>query len=119
MSETHTELCLYWLNPAAWDELEVEIIQAIPLDQWLRIRRRFGYEVAILAPEASIIGGPGDGGQVIAVDTPSRQYFIAPPAVIPYLADLLPSEDYELLLERTPAAALVATATTTEMRSSE
>jgi len=120
MNEAQSELCLYWLNPAAWDELEVEIIQAIPLDQWLQIRQRFGYEVAILAPEASIIGGPGDGGQVIAVDTPSRQFFIAPPAVIPHLADLLPLENYELLLERTPAAAaLVATATTTEMRSSE
>jgi hypothetical protein len=112
MNTAQPELCLYWLNPAAWDELEVEIIQAVPLDQWLQICRRFGYEVSVLAPEALIIGGPGDGGQVIAVDTPSRQYFIAPPAVIPHLADLIPANDFKLLLERTPAAAaLVATAT--------
>ena len=111
MSEPEAALCLYWLNPAAWDELEVEIIQVIPLDSWLEIRRDYGYQVAILAPEALIIGGPGDGGQVIAVDTPSRQFFIVPPAVIPYLADLLPPEDYQVLLDRTPAAAaLIATA---------
>jgi len=48
---------------------------------------------------------------VIAVDTPSRQFFLAPPAVIPYLAHLLPSEDYEILLERTPAAAALVAAT--------
>jgi len=103
MSETHTELYLYWMNPAAWDELEIEIIQVISLDSWLDIRRRYGYQVAILAEEALIIGGPYDGGQVIAVDTPSRQFFIAPPAAIPYLADLLPPADYQLLLNRTLA----------------
>ena len=110
MHEPEQELCLYWLNPAAWEELEVEIMQVIPLDQWLAIRRQFGYEVAILAPEALIIGGPGDGGQVIAVDTPSRQLFIAPPAVIPHLAGLLPPDDYQLLLDRTPAAATLVAA---------
>jgi len=110
-------LCLYWLNPAAWDELEVEIIQAIPLDQWLDIRRRYGYRVAILAEEALVTGGPGDGGQMIAVDTPSRQFFIAPPAVIPYLADLLPAADYQRLLDRTLAAALGAAVTTPSMGS--
>jgi hypothetical protein len=104
------ELCLYWLNPAAWDELEVEIVQAIALESWLNIRRDYGYQVVILPEDARISGGPGDGGQVIAVDTPSRQFFIAPPAVIPYLADLLSSEDYEVLLERTPAAAALVDA---------
>ena len=111
MHEPTAELYLYWLNPVAWDELEVEIIQAIPFDQWLDIRHQYGYQVAILAEEALITGGPYDGGQVIAVDTPSRQFFIAPPAVIPHLANLLPPEDYELLLELTPAA-VIATATT-------
>ncbi|HVC82147.1 MAG TPA: hypothetical protein VNL35_16780 [Chloroflexota bacterium] len=106
------ELCLYWLNPAAWDALEVEIVQAIALESWLNIRRDYGYQVAILTEDARITGGLGDGGQVIAVDTPSRQFFIAPPAVIPYLADLLPPEDYQALLDRTPAAALVASSTT-------
>src|SRR5260370_38127735 len=114
MNGPEAELCLYWLNPAAWDELEVEIIQVIPLDQWLEIRRQFGYEVAILAPEALIIGGPGDGGQVIAVDTPSRQFFIAPPAALRRLTGLLPPDDNHLLLDRAPAAAhLVAPSTAT------
>ena len=113
MREPTEELCLYWLNPSAWDVLEVEIIQAIPLDQWLDIRRRYGYQVAILAEEALVTGGPVDGGQVIAVDTPSRQFFIAPPAVIPHLVDLLPPEDYQLLLDRTPAAAARVTAAST------
>ena len=112
MSEAESELCLYWLNPAAWDELEIEIMQVIPLDEWLEIRRQFGYQVAILAEEALVIAGPGDGGQVIAVDTPRRQFFIAPPAVIPHLADLLSPEADTILLDRTPAAAaLVAAAT--------
>ena len=113
MQEPTEELCLYWLNPAAWDALGVEIIQAIPLDSWLEIRRQYGYQVAILAEEALIAGGPYDGGQVIAVDTPSRQFFLVPPAVIPYLADLLPPADYQLLLDRTPAAAAWVTPAST------
>ncbi len=98
-------LCLYWLNPAAWQNLEVEIIQVIPLDVWLEIRREYGYQVAILAEDALITDGPGDGGQVIAVETPAPQFFIAPPGVVPHLADLLPPDDYQILLSRTPGAA--------------
>jgi hypothetical protein len=110
-------LCLYWLNPAAWAELEVEIIQTIPLDVWLRIRRAYGYQVAILAEDAQIPDGPGAGGQVIVVETPAPQFFIAPPAVVGHLADLLPPEDYQVLLHRTPAAALVANAIPASKRS--
>jgi hypothetical protein len=107
------ELCLYWLNPAGWDELAIEIIQVMPLDEWLKIQRRYGYRVAILAEEALVTEGPGSGGQVIAVETPAPQFFIAPPRVIPHLADLLPPEDYQLLLDRTPeAVTLVVTGQT-------
>jgi hypothetical protein len=108
MTEPESALCLYWLNPAAWDELTIEIVQVIPLDEWLEIQRRYGYRVAILTEEALVTDGPGHGGQVIIVETPAPQFFIAPPEVIPHLADLLSPEDYKVLLNRTPdAAALV------------
>ncbi len=97
-------LCLYWLNPAAWDALEVEIIQVVSLDEWLEIRREYGYRVAILAEHALITDGPGASGQVITVETPAPQFFIAPPGVIPHLADLLRAEDYQTLLSRTVAS---------------
>lgn len=92
---------VYWLEPAAWEhQRAIEVVQTFALDEWLATIRRHGYRVAIPAEEATVATGPGAGGQVIAVETRSRQFFILPPHALSALAGLLSPADYELLATR-------------------
>ena len=96
---------VHWLEPAAWEhQRAIEVLQSMTLDEWLAIIRRHGYRVAIPAEEATVATGLGAGGQVIAVETGSRQFFILPPDALPALAGLLSPADYELLASRSADA---------------
>ena len=92
---------VYWLEPAAWEhQRAIEVVQVMTLDEWLAIIGRHGYRVAIPVEEATAATGPGAGGQVIAVETGSRQFFILPPDALSALAGLLASAEYERLATR-------------------
>ena len=91
---------VYWIVPRAWeDELAVEVVRGVPLRQWLAILREWGMAVVALPYQGGIVGGPADGGRVVAVDADNgRHYFALPPAALPALRGLVPDAAYRRLL---------------------
>ncbi len=91
---------VYWIVPRAWeDELAVEVVRGVPLRQWLAILREWGMAVVVLPYQGGIVGGPADGGRVVAVEADNgRHYFALPPAALPALQGLVPDAAYRRLL---------------------
>ncbi len=98
--ENGAEPEVYWIVPRAWeDELAVEVVRGVPLRQWLAILREWGMAVVALPYQGGIVGGPADGGRVVAVDADNgRHYFALPPAALPALRGLVPDAAYRRLL---------------------
>jgi hypothetical protein len=96
---------VFWLEPAAWEHQHaIVVLQTFALDEWLAIIHQYRYQVAILAEEASVPMGPGGSGQVLAVETGSRQFFLLPADALPVLATLLSPTDYQILATRSANA---------------
>ncbi len=95
-----TEPEVYWIVPHAWeDELAVEMVRGVPLRQWLAILREWGMAIVTLPYQSGIMGGPADGGRVVAVEADNgRHYFALPPEALPALRGLVPDDDYDRLL---------------------
>jgi hypothetical protein len=92
---------VFWLEPAAWEhQRAIVVLQTFALDAWLAIIHQYRYQVAILAEEASVSMGPGVSGQVLAVETGSRQFFLLPPAALAALGVLLSPADHAILQAR-------------------
>ena len=97
---------VYWLDPWAWDK-ELELVplplEPLPVDEWTQLLCRHAWKVMLLPYDARIVGGPCDGGHVVAVETgEGRQFFALPPLAIPALRGFLPRKDYQALLDATP-----------------
>jgi hypothetical protein len=92
---------VFWLEPAAWEhQRAIVVLQTFAIDEWLAIIHQYRYPVAILAEEASAPMGPGVSGQVLAVETGSRQFFLLPPEALAVAADLLSPADNAILQAR-------------------
>jgi len=98
---TPDEPAVLWIVPTAWeDELTVlPQYDPIPLRQWLAILREWGMDVVTLPYQSGIVGGPADGGRVVAVEADNgRHFFALPPEALPALRGLIPDADYARLL---------------------
>jgi hypothetical protein len=105
---------VFWLEPAAWEhQRAIVVLQTFALDEWLAIIRQYRYQVAILAEEASVPMEPGGSGQVLAVETGSRQFFLLPPAALTMAASLLSPADQAILQARMLGSTGVVTPTQT------
>ena len=95
-----TEPEVYWIVPRAWeDELAVQVVRGVPLRQWLAILREWDMDVVTLPYQDGIVGGPADGGRVVAVEADNgRHYFALPPEALPALRGLVPDAAYDRLL---------------------
>ena len=93
---------VYWLVPRAWeDELAVEIVRALTLSQWLATIGEWAMTVVTLPYARRVVGGPADGGRVVAVDAENgRHYFALPPEALPALRGLIPTDAYARLIDR-------------------
>jgi hypothetical protein len=98
---------VYWLDPWVWDkELRLEPLPLTPqpVREWLVLVSQQGWKVVVLPYDGRIVGGPCDGGHVVAVETgEGRQYVALPPAAIPALRGYLRRKDFQALLRATPA----------------
>src|SRR5579871_4831761 len=106
MSE-RDEALVYWIDPWAWDK-EFALVplheHQDPVDLWLQLVHAQGWRVMLLPYDARIVGGPCDGGHVVAVETgEGRQFAALPPQAIPALRSEIPLADYQALLHATPA----------------
>ena len=104
---TEDEALVYWIDPWAWDK-EMDLRQLHehqdPVELWLDLVHAQGWRVMLLPYDARIVGGPCDGGHVVAVETgEGRQFAALPPAAIPALRGEIPLTDYKALLRATPA----------------
>jgi hypothetical protein len=106
MSE-RDEALVYWIDPWAWDK-ELALVplheHQDPVGLWLDLIHAKGWRVMLLPYDARIVGGPCDGGHVVAVETgEGRQFAALPAAAIPALRDEIPLADYLALVRATPA----------------
>lgn len=99
-TQNETEPQVYWIVPRAWeDELAVQVVRQLALSQWLAILGEWEMTVLTLPYARHVVGGPADGGRVIAVDADNgRHYFALPPEALPALQGLVSDADYERLL---------------------
>ena len=103
---TDEDAVVYWIDPWTWDkEMELKPLHAQPdpVGLWLDLIHTLRWQIMLLPFDARIMGGPCDGGHVVAVETgEGRQFAALPPAAIPALRTEIPPADYNALIRATP-----------------
>jgi hypothetical protein len=99
-----SEPLVYWIKWGPWHhEGRIEPVRHRPfaIGEWRAVIQRYRYRVVVLPERSRVGGGEADGGQVVGVETGSGQaLFALPPAALPFLADLLPADDYAFLQQQ-------------------
>ncbi len=111
MSNASIEPTVSMIHPQAWENERriVEITQPIPASEWAEKVTQPGDELETLPYDSAIEEGRYAGGHVLMLHADDNTYlFAVPPEVILLLKGMLPDDQYDRLLDRTPSLADIA-----------
>ncbi|MDP9381572.1 MAG: hypothetical protein M3Q29_15775 [Chloroflexota bacterium] len=108
MANASTEPTVSMIHPQAWENERriVEITQPIPASEWAEKVTQPGDELETLPYDSLIEEGPYTGGHVVMLHADDNTFlFAVPPEVILLMRGMLPDDQYDRLIERTPSLA--------------
>ncbi len=112
MDKATEPIAVEMIHPQTWenDQRILAITDPIPVKEWLEKVGKPGRELEILPYDSLIAGGRYDGGHVVGLHMHDDTFLFAiPPEAIPLLQGLLPDNQYQTLVARTPKLGYIAT----------